>query len=202
MVSFPIVSDRSFFERDDVVQVAQDLLGHVLARRHADSVMRLVITETEAYRGYGDKASHAANGRRTARTEVFFKAGGHAYVYLCYGMHWLFNIITNREGHPDAVLIRGGILLGESPKVITGPGRITRTLFIDGQQNGVDLLQSNELWLERACVGQLTIQRTPRIGVAYAGEDALLPWRFVASGQEVWDRLMDLKSAHPNPVFK
>lgn len=178
------IRDRAFFEQEDVVKMAQDILGLLLARRMGPKVVRLLITETEAYRGYDDRASHAANGRRTPRTEVFFKEGGHAYVYLCYGVHWLFNIITNKAGHPDAVLIRGGILLDESNGEhlpLCGPGKVTKAMKINGMYNGLDLTSSDEIWLEQGPELPLKFEATPRIGVAYAGPDALNPWRFFVS---------------------
>lgn len=186
MPEFRRLCERTFFEEDDVVVMAQRMLGLYLVRRTNTRVWRLLITETEAYRGYDDRASHAANGRRTPRTEVFFREGGHAYVYLCYGVHWLFNIITNKAGHPDAVLIRGGILLnGENgyPVPLTGPGKVTKTLEITGVHNALDLTSSDEIWLEQGPDLKLTFEATPRIGVAYAGPDALKPWRFVIPPQ-------------------
>lgn len=179
---FRPLRDRVFFEQEDVVLMAQSILGLFLVRRKGKKVWRMLITETEAYRGYDDRASHAANGRRTPRTEVFFKEGGHAYVYLCYGIHWLFNIITNKAGRPDAVLIRGGILWEEAksePLPLVGPGKLTKRLDIHGRHNGLDLTKSEEIWLEKIPDITLEFEATPRIGVAYAGPDALNPWRFV-----------------------
>ena len=96
----------AFYQREDVVEVAKDLLGKCLFTRFDNKVTAGIITETEAYAGTGDRASHAFGGRRTARTEVMYSAGGVAYVYLCYGIHSLFNVVTNVEGVPHAVLIR------------------------------------------------------------------------------------------------
>lgn len=194
MPEFRRLCERSFFEEDDVVVMAQRMLGLYLVRRKDTQVWRLLITETEAYRGYDDRASHAANGRRTPRTEVFFKEGGHAYVYLCYGVHWLFNIITNKAGYPDAVLIRGGILLNDEkdgPVPLIGPGKLTKKLEITGVHNALDLTSSDEIWLEQGPDLNLPFEVTPRVGVAYAGPDALKPWRFVIPPQRVLPVLLE-----------
>lgn len=191
MPEYSALRDRAFFEQSDVVALARNMVGLVLARKLGNRTLRVFITETEAYRGYDDKASHAANGKRTPRTEVFFRSGGHAYVYLCYGIHWLFNIITNKEGHPDAVLIRGGLLLEENFKPLIGPARLTRALEISGHHNALDLVTSQEIWLEESHPLPLKIISTPRIGVGYAGEHALRPWRFLADLKETRRTLLD-----------
>ncbi|MCS6979415.1 MAG: DNA-3-methyladenine glycosylase [Flavobacteriales bacterium] len=191
MPEYSALRDRAFFEQSDVVALARNMVGLVLARKLGNRTLRVLITETEAYRGYDDKASHAANGKRTPRTEVFFRSGGHAYVYLCYGIHWLFNIITNKEGHPDAVLIRGGLLLEENFKPLIGPARLTRALEISGHHNALDLVTSQEIWLEKSRPLPLKIISTPRIGVGYAGEHALRPWRFLADLKETRRTLLD-----------
>ncbi|MDR0354068.1 MAG: DNA-3-methyladenine glycosylase [Opitutaceae bacterium] len=167
------------------VAIARGLLGRVLARRHPDGrVTRHVITETEAYHGETDLACHASKGR-TARTEVMYRAGGLWYVYLCYGVHEMLNLVTGPEGFPAAVLIRG---LAD----VSGPGRLTRVLGIGRGFNGCSALdEAGGLWLEERPGGASRglgrwIQATPRIGVAYAGPEwAAKPWRFVLRMPEV-----------------
>jgi len=188
------ITDRSFFERDNVTQVATDLVGCVLVRRLGKEILKMIITETEAYQGFDDLASHAANGRRTPRTDVFFKAGGHTYVYLCYGIHYLFNVITNRESIPDAVLIRGGIFLNKhNPQIVSGPGRFTRFLSIDKSHNSIDLVTSNEIWLEERIIHTILISTAPRVGVEYVGADALRPWRYIADIPKILSEMQNLK---------
>jgi DNA-3-methyladenine glycosylase len=151
-----------------------------------------IITETEAYNGIIDKASHAYGNRRTNRTEIMYRSGGCAYVYLCYGVHSLFNVVTNKEDLPHAVLIRAiqplhGIEIMElrrgklrSTKAFTGgPGTVSQALGIHYSASGLSLMES-KIWIEDQ---QIKIQKSniiagPRIGVDYAGEDALLPYRF------------------------
>ncbi len=181
---------RSFYLRDDVVAIARELLGKVLVTRFAEQTTSGVICETEAYAGPIDRASHAYGGRRTARNEVMYARGGTAYVYLCYGIHHLFNVVTHSAGTPHAVLIRAihpleGIDLmrerrGGTARLSTGgPGTLTQALGIRTTHNGTDLL-SDLIWIEdrSIAVPERSIIAGPRIGVDYAGEDALLPYRF------------------------
>lgn len=177
------------------MQVAKDLLGKYLFSNFDGGITAGIITETEAYEGVTDRASHAYGGRRTARTEVMYARGGVAYIYLCYGIHSLFNIVTNQEGIPHAVLIRGiepveGIeymkkrlhkpALGKEPG--TGPGKVSKLLGFHYSDTGTDLL-GERIWLEdRGLYIGENIIKGPRIGVDYAGEDALLPYRFRISG--------------------
>lgn len=203
--------ERSFFLRADVVLVSKQLLGKYLFTRlrppqadyagqarllkqecDTDEVTGGIIVETEAYAGPEDRASHAYGNRRTKRTEIMFHEGGVAYVYLCYGMYSLFNIITNIEGIPHAVLIRAiqpthGIetMLKRRKKnkldrsVAGGPGALTQALGIDTSHNGVSVT-GNRIWLEDRCclVSPDEIQACPRVGVSYAGPDAKRLWRF------------------------
>lgn len=157
----------------DALALAPRLLGKFLCRRLADrTVLRRRITETEAYFGEEDTACHAHKGR-TPRTDVLYAAGGCAYVYLCYGMHELFNVVTGPEGHPEAVLIRGV----EGAK---GPGRLTKLLHITRTLNRERLATSARLWLEDDGFAPKYV-RTPRIGIAYASaRDRLRKWRFVS----------------------
>ena len=189
----------SFFLRGDVVQVARELLGKLIVTRIDGVTTSGIITETEAYAGVTDKASHAYGGRRTARTEVMYARGGTAYVYLCYGMHSLFNIVTNVEEIPHAVLIRGilpmegkGTMLLRSGKEKiskdfgTGPGKVSKILGIHYSHSGLLLGRDGQeapparIWVEDHVmkVDIDLILSGPRIGVDYAGDDALLPYRF------------------------
>lgn len=179
-----------FYQRDDVCEVARALLGKALFTRNSGGVVTGgLITETEAYAGVVDRASHAYGGRRTARTEVMYRAGGVAYVYLCYGIHCLLNAVTNVQGVPHAVLIRAleptrGIELMRKRRknraIAPGPGALCEALGIRLRHNGASL-QGTALWIEDVgtVVSPSSVLATPRIGVAYAGEDAKLPYRFV-----------------------
>lgn len=181
---------EGFYQRSNVTQIARDLIGKVLLTRMEGKVTGGLIVETEAY-SWKERGCHAYNNRKTQRNEVMFGEGGHAYVYLCYGMYNLFNVVTNQAGKADAVLIRAlepteGLKFMQrrtgaaSPKRITsGPGKLTRALAIDRAHNGVHL-RSKQVWLEDAGVkiARKDITAGPRIGIDYAGEDAKLAWRF------------------------
>ena len=155
----------------DAVTMAKALVGAWLCRRLEDgSVVRRRITETEAYCGEEDTACHAHKGR-TARTDVMYSPGGCAYIYLCYGMHEMLNVVTGPEGRPEAVLIRG-------VEGAEGPGRLTKFLKIDRSLNREDLVHSNRLWLESDC-SRVKFTSAPRIGIAYASKrDQNRKWRF------------------------
>jgi DNA-3-methyladenine glycosylase len=184
---------RGFFVRPDVLQISRELLGKFLMTRIGnDHITGGMIVETEAYAGPEDRASHAYNSRRTSRTEIMFHEGGVAYVYLCYGIHHLFNIVTNVEGIPHAILIRAiepsdGIdqmllrrnMKEVSPKLSGGPGTLTQALGIKTTQTQTDLT-GEQIWLEDRgfLVPEDEIIAGPRVGVSYAGEDAENPWRF------------------------
>lgn len=186
----------SFYTRPDVVQIARDLIGKYLFT-HIDGIITGgKIVETEAYSGENDLACHSHSGRRTARTEIMFHAGGVAYIYLIYGIYALFNIITNQSERADAVLIRAieptdGLpeMLRRrghhavTPKLTAGPGLVTLALGIQRKHYGTDLT-SNVIWLEDRGLSlpDDQILASPRVGVAYAGTDALLPWRFRLQG--------------------
>jgi len=165
---------KSFFERDTVA-VARELLGKPLCRRlESGRILRSRITETEAYDGFEDKASHAHRGA-TTRNVVMFGHAGRAYLYLCYGVHWLLNLTTREEGYPAAVLIRG-------IEATSGPGRLTKHLKLDGALNQKVLNRVNGLWVEDAeALDGACIEAGPRVGIDYAGEEwAGKPWRFIA----------------------
>lgn len=183
---------RDFYERTNVVQVAQELLGKILVTRIDGQYTAGRITELEAYSGTNDKACHANNGLRTKRTEAMYWQGGTAYVYLIYGMHHLFNVVTNREDVADAVLIRAlepleGIdimlerrgLAKPDKKLSSGPGTLSAALGIHTKKHyGLDLL-GDTVWIDDApLLRRNQIVVSTRIGVDYAEEDALKPWRF------------------------
>lgn len=181
-----------FYLQTDVVKISRSLLGKVLVTCVGGIVTHGIITETEAYAGIKDKASHAYGGRRTARNEVMYHQGGKAYIYICYGLHHLFNVVSNAEGIPDAVLVRGIFPLegveamvrrrkvkNFSKNFTTGPGKVSQALGIDIQFNGI-LLTGNQIWIEDVGIefSEKEVQVGHRVGVGYAGEDAFLPYRF------------------------
>jgi DNA-3-methyladenine glycosylase len=181
-----------FYLNGNVVQVARDLIGKVLYTRWNGELTAGMIVETEAYSHRDDKACHAHLQRRTRRTKIMFAAGGVAYVYLCYGMHHLFNVVTNREGLADAVLVRAleplegaGIMAirraipAGDRRLTSGPGNLTRALGISVADYG-RRLDGEHMGIEDAgiAVDPARIMISSRIGVEYAAEDALKPWRF------------------------
>ncbi len=188
----------SYYLNQDVLFLAKDLLGKVLFTEIDGDVTAGIIVETEAYFGVLDKASHAYGGRRTSRTETLYHPGGVSYVYLCYGIHHLFNIVSSVEDEPHAVLVRAvEPLIGSDimelrrnmpaskPAISSGPGSAAKALGIDRSFNKKDLTE-NEIWIEDHGIrySPETIVAGPRIGVAYAQEDALLPWRFYVKGNK------------------
>jgi DNA-3-methyladenine glycosylase len=190
---------RDFYLRDDVVQISRDLLGKVLCTQVGnDPITSGIIVETEAYCGRNDKACHANNGLRTERTEIMYQPGGRAYIYLCYGIHHLFNVVTNVKNTADAILVRGiqpldgkTAMLSRrkkekmNPAVSAGPGRLTQALGITTTLNGTDLTGST-IWIEDRdkLSNNSEIKCTPRIGVDYAGEHAKRNWRFLLKNCE------------------
>jgi DNA-3-methyladenine glycosylase len=180
----------SFYQRQNVVTIARDLLGKHLVTKLEGVVTSGIIVETEAY-SWKERGCHAYNGKMTNRNKVMFEPGGHAYVYLCYGVHHLFNVVTNRAGIADAVLIRAvepvaGLSVMEQRRgrlsnpyqLTSGPGKLTVSLGIDLTFNG-RYLSGNEVWIESGeRISARRIDESPRIGVDYAGKDAKLPWRF------------------------
>ncbi len=188
---------REFYLRKNVVQIAKELLGKVIYTSFNNEVSAGIIVETEAYAGAIDKASHAYNNRRTARTEIMYHEGGSAYVYLCYGIHSLFNIVTSVSDDPQAVLIRGiepflgidAMKMRTGKDIIykkhgTGPGKLTKLLGIKVAHSGLDLcselFSDSKIWIQNEGIKVLTkdIIISRRIGIEYANEDALLPYRF------------------------
>ncbi len=188
--------NQAFYEREDVLAIALELLGKLIITTFNGEETIGRIVETEAYRGITDRASHAYGGLRTSRTEVMFRKGGVAYVYLCYGIHHLFNVVTGSENNPHAVLIRAvepisgkaamQLRSGRSTwdrTIGSGPGNLTRALGIITAHSGMSL-QDEKLYLaqDEYAPPANSIIATPRIGVDYAGEDALLPYRFIIAG--------------------
>lgn len=178
---------RSFFARP-VVEVARDCIGTVLVHRAKDALVAGRIVETEAYRGPEDLAAHSKGGRRTKRTEVMFGRAGHAYVFLIYGLHYHFNIVTGQEGEPHAVLVRAVEPLhgaeamaarrsvhATSVQMTNGPGKLCQAFAIDASHYGMDLCQDT-LFLRAGPPTKAA--RSLRIGVEYAGSWAKKPWRF------------------------
>jgi DNA-3-methyladenine glycosylase len=193
-----MVLPESFYTKKDVVKIAKELLGKVLVTNFDGVTTSGIIVETEAYAGAGDKASHASGGRRTARTEIMYETGGTAYVYLCYGIHHLFNVVTNVKDTPHAVLIRGiepleGIdeMLTRrgkeelTPSLTAGPGALSVALGIHTWHSGYSLF-GPEIQIEdrNIKVAARDIVAGTRVGVAYAQEDALLPYRFSIKGNK------------------
>jgi DNA-3-methyladenine glycosylase len=187
------VLNQAFYMRQDVVVIAKELIGKIICTQFDDILTTARIVETEAYNGIIDKASHAYGGRNTKRTSVMFGHPGHAYVYLCYGIHHLFNIVTNNEGTPHAVLIRAaepieGIntMLERTGKpnpdfsLTRGPGNVSKALGIHSRHSGLSLLEP-PIWIagDKTIIDPTNIIATPRIGVDYAAEDAFLPYRFL-----------------------
>jgi DNA-3-methyladenine glycosylase len=174
---------REYFERP-TVQVARNLLGKYLVRKTKRGIQAGRIVEVEAYVGPTDLACHASKGR-TKRTEVMFGKPGVAYVYMIYGMYHCFNVVTEREGFPAAVLIRGVELLNGASAIVSGPGRVCRLFEIDRGLTGLDLTEGKELWLEDRDeqVSRRNVTRSTRIGVDYAGAWAMKPWRFLLKSQ-------------------
>ena len=183
----------SFYRRDNVVEVARDLLGKVLCSHIGGHLTKAMITETEAYAGPEDRASHAYAGRRTARTEPMYHEGGIAYVYLCYGIHHLCNVVTGERDDPQAVLLRAGKPVAgldamrarrskaaAGNKLLAGPGSLSQALGIHTRLSGISLL-GDQLWIEDQGFSVIDgeIVTGPRIGIDYAGDDAALPYRFL-----------------------
>ena len=186
-----------FYQRNNVVKIAKELLGKILVTKWNGIETSGRIVEVEAYNGVVDKASHAAGGRRTNRNEVMYGEGGVSYVYLCYGIHHLFNVVTNRPETPHAILIRAlepmkgiDVMLERTGKkkldntLAKGPGNVSKALGISFKQHSGLSLLSKELFIveDDFKLNKKDIIASPRIGVDYAGEDAILPYRFFIKG--------------------
>lgn len=186
----------SFYNRKDVVKIARELLGKIVVTNFNGMVTSGRIVETEAYAGLTDKASHSFNGKRTARNEHMYSPPGTAYIYICYGMHQMLNIVTNEKEIPDAVLIRAieplkGVEImadrtakSESDKTITrGPGNVGKALGIFKHHSGLYLMDE-EIYLldDHQKIPDEKMGISKRIGVESAGIDGLLPYRFYIKG--------------------
>lgn len=184
---------HEFYRREDTLRIARELLGKRLVVPSGVNGSRVsgIIVETEAYMGPEDKGAHSYNNRRTERTEVMYAEGGVAYVYFIYGMHYQFNVVTNRRDVPHAVLVRAcepeeGIALvrerragRKETELASGPGKLCAAFGIDRTYNG-ESLRGNRVWIEDAgrVIKPSDISSGPRIGIDYAEEFALRPWRF------------------------
>lgn len=188
----------SFYNRKDVVQIAKELLGKIIVTNFDGKITSVRIVETEAYVALVDKASHAYGGRRTAKNEHMYAHPGTSYVYICYGMHQMFNIVTNDKDIPDAVLVRAAeplegieLMLERTGKekldfsLTKGPGNVGKALGIFKKHSGLPLL-NDEIYIadDGLVVKENEIGTSGRIGVASAGDDALLPYRFYVRGNK------------------
>lgn len=181
--------EHAFYLGEDVVLLARRLLGRMIVSDIGGHRTAGIITETEAYAGITDRASHAYGGRRTRRTEPMYAQGGTAYVYLCYGMHHLFNVVTGPPGIPHAILVRAMVPVagldtmarrrGREHFTTRGPGTLAQALGITTAYSGADLITGPIVIMDTGEeVPARSITSGPRIGVEYAGSDALLPYRF------------------------
>ncbi|MCR4858786.1 MAG: DNA-3-methyladenine glycosylase [Bacteroidales bacterium] len=183
---------KSYFLGNDVESIARSLLGKYLFTKKEGQLAGGILTEVEAYKGIGDRASHAYGGRRTRRNEMMYQEGGVVYMFLCYGMHSMLNFVTNAEDVPDAILVRGllpthgeELMLQRTGKLrggaslTDGPGKVCKALGLTVADNGVSL-DGDTVWLEDRdlSVPDDKVEITPRIGVDYAGEDAKRLYRF------------------------
>ena len=191
-----------FYDREDVVAIARELIGKIIVTKFDGIVTSGRIVETEAYIAINDRASHSFGGKRTARNEHMYAKAGTSYVYICYGMHHLFNVVTNKKEIPDAVLIRAveplkgirDMLLRTNKKTLDntltkGPGNAGKALGINKEHSGLNLL-GNEIFItEDKAAGYIPIPdqqigSSKRIGVESAGTSALLPYRFYVKGNK------------------
>lgn len=188
----PVRLTARFYQRTDVVQIARDLLGKVLITQLEGQVTSVIITETEAYRAPDDRACHAWGNRLTPRTRTMFESGGRAYIYLCYGIHHLFNVVTGPKDMAHAVLIRAGEPLEGvetmlrrrnmekiATRLTAGPGALGKALALHTHLDHTDFTDpASPVWIEDRGITVSNIASGPRIGVDYAGECAAWPWRF------------------------
>ncbi len=194
----PPLLDKSFYIGDDVVGIARSLLGCIIQSRVNGITTSGIITETEAYRGPEDKASHAYNNRRTPRTNTMFEEGGTSYIYLCYGIHHLFNVVTGPRDIPHAVLIRAIRPLENIPAMLerrgfnratnsltNGPGKWTQAMGITTQLDNIPLYTTHSLIqiYEGISISKDEIIVSPRVGIDYAEEWIGKPWRFIVKNK-------------------
>lgn len=188
----------SYYQNQDVLFLARELLGKVVFTQSEGEITAGIIVETEGYSGVTDKASHAYNGRRTHRTETLYNEGGVTYVYLCYGIHYFLNVVTSVKDEPHGILIRAiqplvGIDIMKrrknmavlKPAISSGPGSVGKALGINASFNNKSLIE-HDIWIEDHEIkfSESDIVATPRIGIEYAGDHAMLPWRFFVRGNE------------------
>ena len=183
--------NKEFYERSNVLLISRELLGKVLCTNYNGKLTSGIIVETEAYAGAIDKASHAYNNKKTNRTKIMYDSGGVAYIYLCYGIHHLFNVVTNSKNIPHAILIRAiepinGIetmLTRRNKKnkdytLTSGPGSLTKALGITINDSGKSLM-SNLIWIEnKKNINENNVISSPRVGIQYAKDDISNPWRY------------------------
>ncbi|MBC8172384.1 MAG: DNA-3-methyladenine glycosylase [Chitinophagales bacterium] len=182
---------KEFYTRADTVKIGKELLGKVLCSRFQNEITKGIICETEAYCGPTDRGAHSYNGRFTDRTKIMYEEGGVAYVYICYGIHHLFNIITHDKNEPHAILIRAiepvegfeTILKRTSRKIMdhtiaAGPGLVSQCLGFKKEHTGISLL-SDAIWVEDAKpLPEKNIVKSARVGMNFEGEYKMIPWRF------------------------
>lgn len=200
--------EPDFYLRNNVLQIAHELMGKFLVTNINGQLTSGMIIEAEAYNGVIDKASHAYGGRRTKRNEIMYANGGTAYVYLCYGIHHLFNVVTNKKDIPHAILIRGVVPVDGIDTILerrkhdtvnnittNGPGTLSTALGIKTLHSGISL-SGNVIWIEDRGIEfhKKDILTSPRIGVDYAGKDALLPYRYRLKEQIISDLLHERAS--------
>ena len=182
---------KSFYIKNNILEISQNLLGKILQTNFNNKITSGIIVETEAYAGALDKGSHAYKNKKTFRNKPMFDEGGICYVYLCYGIYYLFNIVTNKKEIPHAILIRaiepfkGKKLMTERRKfknfnfkLTNGPGKLSIALGINANHNGESLFSNNIAIFDYQCIKKSDIVSTSRIGIDYAGKDANLPYRF------------------------
>lgn len=183
---------ESYYHSPDVVALSRDLIGKYLFTNIDGEIAGGYIVETEAYAGVNDRAAHSYGGKLTPRTQTMYMKGGVSYVYLCYGIHEMFNVVVSEEGHPHAILVRAiqptdglDVMLSRrkmefmKPNITKGPGSVAKALGISRKINAVSL-QSDVIWIEDRGLTfpDKDLAAGPRVGVDYAGNDALLPYRF------------------------
>ncbi len=190
--------ERSFYEQETLI-VARDLLGCILVHKSKDGELSGIIVETEAYLGTNDKAAHSYNGRHTPRMDPLYKRGGFAYIYQLHGYNYCFNVVTEKEKVPQAVLVRalepimGLELMAQHRRIdlssdklknlTNGPSKLCQALNIDTSLNGIDIC-GDELFITTGDDLNLQVRATPRININYAEEDKFKPWRFLIKGNE------------------
>lgn len=191
-----MVTLKQDFYRQNAITVAKELIGKKLVRKIGDEIIETKIVETEAYMGPEDKASHAYDNKRSKRTETMFAEGRIAYIYLIYGMYYCLNVVTEREGKPEAVLIRAveplsGMKIIESNRDIkskkredltNGPGKLCQALKIDKSLNGVNFTANKELYIEKEEENNFEIGKGKRVNIDYAEEYKDKLWRFYLKG--------------------